>query len=165
MWRRMGVSAAAGVLAVACGGGPETGDNVRDALGQANMRSVHVDVDKDSRVVRLQGTVDTLADRTRAEEIAASVVGTTGRVVNALTVEALDDRAPEDADGRLTDALDRLLDEDPVLRERDVNVHVSNGRVTITGEVRTTGEKNRVERLSRTAPGVTDVDNRLEMEP
>src|SRR5262245_30852770 len=125
---------AAVVLAVACRGGA-TDRTVRQALDVANISSVRVDVDEDARIVRLQGTVGTLADRVRAEEIAAAVVGTSGRVVNDLTVEGLEGRAPEDIDGRITDALDRRLDDDRVLRERDVNVHVASRVATIIGEV------------------------------
>ena len=153
------------VTTLACDRAPETKDNVRKALEQANLQTVQVDVDDQANIVHLQGTVGTLADRTRAHEIATAVVGTSGRVLNELTVEGLAERRPDDVDGRLTDALDAQLDEDPVLRERDVTIHVASGMVTIAGEVRTAAERNRVEQIVKAAPGVKAVANNLDIRP
>ena len=149
--------------ASACDRSPDTEENVRKALDQANIETVEVDVDHEANIVHLQGTVGTMADRTRANEIATAVVGTSGRVLNELTVESLNGRTADDFDGQITDRLDEMLDSDPVLRERDVNVDVTNGMVAITGEVRTADEKNRVEQLVKTAPGVKDVANGLQI--
>jgi osmotically-inducible protein OsmY len=147
-------------LAAACGRG-DTEGNVRKALDQANMKSVEVYVNEDS-VVHLTGTVGTLSDRTRAEEIAAATVGTTGRIVNELTVEALEE-VPDDPDEQLTHALDRLIDGDPVLRERDINIGVTNGAVTVTGEVQTAAERQRAATLLGNAPGVASLTNQLQV--
>ena len=149
--------------AMACDRGPDTENTVRSALDQANMDAVEVDVDREANIVHLQGTVGTMADRTRANEIATAVVGTSGRVLNELTVEGLTSRSADDFDGQITDRLDEMLDNDPVLRERDVNVQVANGMVAITGEVRTADEKNKVEQLVKAAPGVKDVANGLQI--
>ena len=159
---RWGAAAAATLLAVVCSRTPDTEANVRKALDEANIDTVEVQVNGDPAVVHLIGTVDTLADRTRAEEIAAATVGTTGRVINELTVEALDE-PPDDPDEQLTRALDRVIDGDPVLRERDINIQVSRGEVTITGEVRTPAERDRVGGLLRSAPGVSSLTNQLQI--
>jgi osmotically-inducible protein OsmY len=150
---------------VACGGGPDTKDNVQKALEQANIGNVAVDVDDDSNIVHLKGTVGTMSDRTRAEEVAAAAVGTSGRVLNELTVEGLNAENADDLDGQVLDTLDRMVDDDPVLRERDVNFEVVNGAVTITGEVRSAEEKNRVGQIVKAAPGVKDFANALEIRP
>lgn len=150
------------LLAFACERRPDTEENVRKALDEANISSVDVSVDEDENVVHLSGTVETLADRTRAEEIAAAAVGTTGRVVNELTVEVLD-VTPITADERITNEIYLLIDRYPVLRERDINVTVSDGTVVMTGEVRTAGEKRQAEQLVRGAPGVENVTNRLQV--
>lgn len=151
------------VMVTACDRGPDTEDTVRKALEQANINAVEVDVDREANIVHLQGTVGTMADRTRANEIATAVVGTSGRVLNELTVEGLTSRSADDFDGQITDRLDEMLDNDPVLRERDVNIQVANGMVAITGEVRTADEKNKVEQLVKAAPGVKDVANGLQI--
>jgi hypothetical protein len=86
MWRAWGVLAAAAVL-VGCTPENDTEEAVRGALMQANIREV--DVVTDGRTVRLSGQVDTLAERTRAVELAAAIVGTTSEVENDITVTGL----------------------------------------------------------------------------
>jgi osmotically-inducible protein OsmY len=163
--RRITSSFFAVALAVACGGRPDTKDNVEKALKQANIDTVDVDVDHDANVVHLKGTVGTMSDRTRAEEVASAAVGTSGRVLNELTVEGLNSDTADDFDGQIHDTLDRMVDNDPVLKERDVNFEVKNGSVTITGEVRSADEKNRVSQIVKSAPGVKDFANALEIHP
>ena len=150
-----------GALAVACGRNSDTKANVQGALKQANIDKVEVDVDRESNIVHLKGTVDTMTDRTRAEEVANAAVGTSGRVLNELTVEGLNAETADDLDDEIEDGLDRMVDKDPVLKERDVHFDVHNGMVTIKGEVRSVDEKRRVGEMVAAAPGVKDVANGL----
>ena len=92
-------------------------------------------------------------------------VGTSGRSPGELTIDGFEGRAADDVDGQLTDTLDRLIDADPILRERDVNFIVSGGVVAIIGEVRIPTERARVERIIRATEGVKRVDNRLQIVP
>lgn len=151
------------VLALACGQREDTKENVAKALEQANLQNVAVDVDKDSNIVHLKGTVGTMSDRTRAEEVAAAAVGTSGRVLNELTVEGLNTETADDLDDDIEDALDRMVDDNPVLRERDINFEVTNGVVTVKGEVRSAKEKDQVTQIVKAAPGVKDFANALEI--
>jgi osmotically-inducible protein OsmY len=148
-------------LAIACGSRPDTKGNVEKALDQANIDNVAVDVDDDANVVHLKGSVASMADRTRAEEVAVAAVGTSGRVLNELTVIGLNDETADDLDDDILDTLDRTIDKDPILRERDINLEVANGMVTIKGEVRSAEEKNRVDQIVRAAPGVKGLANAL----
>jgi hyperosmotically inducible periplasmic protein len=157
------VLVAVAAVGIGCGRGPDTEENVRKALDQANMQAVQVDVDDNANIVHLKGTVETIGDRTRAEEVASATVGTTGRVLNELTVKGLNDQTAGDLDDEVLDALKRTVDNDPVLKERDIDFRVSNGMVTITGEVASADEKTRVEQLAKAAPGVKDVANGLEI--
>jgi osmotically-inducible protein OsmY len=152
-------------LVVACGGRPDTKNNVQKALEQANIDNVAVEVDDDANIVHLRGTVGSMSDRTRAEEVASAAVGTTGRVLNELTVEGLNADTANDLDDQIQETLDRMIDNDPVLRERDINVEVLNGAVTVKGEVRSADEKNRVGQIVKAAPGVKDFANALEIRP
>ena len=158
---RFVVLVALAAVAIGCGRGPDTEENVRKALDQANMQAVQVDVDNNANIVHLKGTVETSADRTRAEEVAAATVGTSGRVLNELTVKGLNDETAGDLDDEIDNVLDRTVDNDPVLKERDIDFRVANGMVTITGEVASADEKTRVEQLAKAAPGVKDVANGL----
>ncbi len=148
---------------VGCDRGPDTEENVRRALDQANMQVVQVEVDDRASIVHLKGTVETMGDRTRAEEVASAAVGTTGRVLNELTVKGLNDQTADDLDDDINDTLNRTVDNDPVLKERDIEFDVVNGMVTIRGEVVSAGEKARAEQLAKAAPGVKDVANGLEI--
>jgi osmotically-inducible protein OsmY len=159
-WVVLGAVAAIGI---GCGRAPDTEENVRKALDQANMQAVQVEVDRDANIVHLKGTVETMGDRTRAEEVASATVGTTGRVLNELTVKGLNDETAGDLDDDIDDALNRTLNNDPVLKERDIDFRVANGMVTITGEVASADEKTRVEQLAKAAPGVKDVANGLQI--
>ena len=164
MTRALLTSAIVAVLSLACGGGDDdTRENVSKALQEANLGDVAVDVDDDSKIVHLKGTVGTMSDRTRAEEVASAAVGTSGRVLNELTVEALEDGTPKNRDEQIHETLDRLVDDDAVLRDRDVNFEVVDGFVTITGEVRSAQEKNRVTQIVKAAPGVKDFANALDI--
>jgi hypothetical protein len=87
--RRIAAVAVVAGLALACVQQGNTEEMVREALDQANIRDVDVDLDSAAQTVRLTGTVETLADRVRAQELAAAIVGTTGHVRNEISVEGL----------------------------------------------------------------------------
>ena len=62
----------------------------------------------------------------------------------------------------------RLLDRlelDNFLRDRDIRLRVDDGFVSITGEVWTPLERERVSELIRGVPGVIDVHNELAVRP
>ena len=105
-----------------------------------------------------------MSERSRAAEVADAVVGTSGRVLNELTVKGLNDTTAGDLDGAIRKNLDRMIDNDPTLKQRDINFEVTNGMVAIKGVVRSADEKNRVGEVTKAAPGVKDVANGLRIE-
>jgi len=123
-----------------------------------------VDYDKEGRVVHLKGKVDTSYDRDRADQIANSIVGTSGKVVNELTVEGMDAETADDMDGQIENRLKDAVKADSSLANRDVDFNVNNGVVTITGEVRTADEKQRIGQIAKGTTGVKDVANELTVE-
>ena len=154
---------AVSVVALGCGGRVDHKENVEKALTQANLEHVDVAVDDDANLVHLKGTVGSMSDRTRAEEVAAAAVGTSGRVLNELTVRGLNDDTADDFDDEIAETLNDTINKDATLEQRDIEIKVTNGMVAITGEVATADEKAQVERLARAAPGVKDVANGLEI--
>ncbi|HME94800.1 MAG TPA: BON domain-containing protein [Methylomirabilota bacterium] len=101
MWRRGGAVAAAlavAVLLAACQSmtGETLGENIDDAGITAAVKSklagekistvTRIDVDTNRGVVALNGTVKTVTDRTRAEELARQVKGVRD-VVNNLRIQ------------------------------------------------------------------------------
>src|SRR5436190_24072180 len=73
--------------------------NAEQALKDANLDKVSVDWDKDARVAHLKGTVDTSDDRQRAETVASRAVGTSGRVLNEVTIAGNNEKNADDLDG------------------------------------------------------------------
>jgi osmotically-inducible protein OsmY len=163
--RTVAISAVlAGVpLTYACNRGPDVKERVEESLEQANLDDVNVDWDKNENVVHLKGTVDTTDERQRAEEVATAAVGTTGKVLNELTVTGMNEATADNLDGEIRDRLAEMVDRDHTLKDRDINFDVNNGVVTVKGEVRSAAEKNRVSEMVKGAPGVKDLANGLEI--
>lgn len=144
---------------------PDPSDRTEQALKDANIQDVNVDWDGDARVAHLKGTVDSTTERERAAQVAETAVGTSGKVLNELTVAEVNEKTADDMDGRIRTELNDMVDRDQVLRDRDIDFDVNNGVVTAKGEVRTTAEKNKVSDLLKGATGVKDFANALEIKP
>ena len=155
----------AAMCVAACERRPDTGEHVRKALGEARIDQVEVKVDDQANIVHLRGNVASMEERTRAQAVADAVVGTTGRVLNETTVKGLNEEDAGDLDRQIESALDRMIDRDSLLKQRDINFDVLNGMVTIKGEVRNADEKSRVGDLAKVAPGVKDIANGLAIHP
>ena len=144
---------------------PDPTDRAKQALNDANIKDVNVDWDKEAHVAHLKGTVDSARERDRAAQVAETAVGTSGKVLNEVTVENINDKSADDMDGRIRDELKDMVGRDQVLRDRDINFDVNNAVVTVKGEVRTAAEKTKVTDMVKNAPGVKDFANSLEIKP
>jgi osmotically-inducible protein OsmY len=155
------------VAAAACGSGSAASpaSNTEKALKDAHLNDVKVDWDSDARIAHLRGTVDSPADRERAEQVASSTVGTSGRVLNEVTIKGINADTAGDLDGQIKSALKRMVNNDPILKDRDINFEVHNGVATVKGDVRSVAEKTKVSEIVRSAPGVKDFANALEIRP
>jgi hyperosmotically inducible protein len=150
------------VSAGACtSGNTDTGARVDQALKDANVKNVNVDYDRSANVIHLKGKVNSPDEKERAEQVAASAVGTSGKVLNELEVEGTDSDRIESVDDQIENRLNDSVKADPQLTEQDIDFRVSNGMVTITGEVKTAAQKARVGDLVKGTPGVKDMANEL----
>jgi len=166
MIRHIAVLSLAAALAAGCrSNGPNPANEVQSGLKAANLSDVKVEWDSSARIAHLKGTVDRPTDRQRAEDIATATVGTTGKVLNEVTIKGLNDTTAGNLDGEIKSQLKKMRDADAILRDRDIDFEVNNGVVTVKGEVRNAEEKNRVTELVRAAPGVKDMANALEIKP
>jgi osmotically-inducible protein OsmY len=147
----------------ACDQGPDPADQVRNALEAEQIDDVKVDYDRDSKAIHLTGSVDTPSIKARAEQVATKAVGTSGRVLNELTVEGTGESRADDLDGNIRERLNDLVDKDPMLKDRDVNFDVNNGAVEIKGSVASASEKARVGEMVKGTTGVKDMVNGLEV--
>jgi hyperosmotically inducible periplasmic protein len=151
-------------LSYACNRAPDVKGEVQQSLKQANIDDVNVDYDKNEKVVHLKGSVDSAAERQRAEDVATQAVGTSGKVLNELTIEDVNEKTADNMDGQIRDRLSEAVDHDTTLKDRSINFDVNNGVVTVKGTVRSQAEKNRVDEIVKNAPGVKDFANGLEIE-
>lgn len=136
---------------------------VDTALERERVSGVDTDWDADNRVLHLKGTVASDADRARAEAIATQAVGTSGKVANELTLDGPSERAADNLDGTLEDHIEKLIEEDPTLKGRDLDAAVNNGVVTLTGDVASDADKKRLNDLVARVPGVQEVVNSVKV--
>ncbi len=136
-------------------------DRVQKALDEAKVEGVNVDYDRNARVVHLKGKVDSPELKDRAGQIAETAVGTSGTVLNELTVEGTDTDRVETEDDQLRTRLNDMIQAHPGLSEQPIDFYVNNGVVTVTGEVQSAAQKDEVGRLLKETPGVKDFANEL----
>jgi osmotically-inducible protein OsmY len=167
--KRFSTIAAALLIAAgisACNKAPDPGEQVRDALKAAAIDDVNVNYDRDSKAIHLKGSVESAAVKDRAEQVATKAVGTSGNVLNEITVEnTVAEKRADDMDGTIRSRLNDMVDADAVLKDRDVNFDVNNGAVEIKGSVATAAEKSKVGEMVKGMAGVKDMANGLEVRP
>ena len=108
--------------------------------------------------ITLRGEVDWYYQKEEAERTVRNITGIKG-VSNLITVAAVP--APSDVKQRITDALRRGAQFDA---ER-ITVEVTGHKAILKGTVRSYAELLDAERAARKAPGITEVENRLTVEP
>jgi osmotically-inducible protein OsmY len=150
-------------IATGCNRQPDVEEQVSRSLDQANLDKVDVEWDREAKVAHLKGEVSNPAEKQKAEEIATAAVGTSGTVLNELTVEGMTEGTADNMDGQIRDRLAEMIDNDPTLKDRNVDFDVNNGAVTATGHVRTAAEKQKVGELVKNTPGVKEFANSVEV--
>jgi osmotically-inducible protein OsmY len=154
--------AVAPAAVVAAPAGPDD-SAVADAAGRAlawhpaiPLGAVRVAV-KDGRVT-LRGSLTWLYERRAAEAAVRSLPG-----VRSVTNEIQVKRAvtAEDIKARIADAFKRTAE----INASRVTVETLEGRVILTGSVRSAEERREAERVALASPGVSVVDDRLVVRP
>ena len=158
------LSLSIGLGATACTATHEddnTGNRVEKALEDANLKDVNVDYDRDANVVHLKGKVDSADQKQQAERIAETAVGTSGKVLNELEVEGMDEDRMETVDDQIKSRLNDAVNANERLSEQNIDFYVNNGVVTVTGEVDTQAQREQISQLVKGTPGVKDFANEL----
>jgi osmotically-inducible protein OsmY len=109
--------------------------------------------------VTLQGQVDTWMQRYDAERAVHRLTGVKG-VVNQITV-----KAPSVDPATIKRQIEEALERQTEREAKRIGVTVRDGVVTLTGTLRSWGEKNAIERAANYAPGVRRVDDRTTVDP
>ena len=143
----------------------DVSDSIRTALDQAGLKDVSVTQDRDKGVVTLSGNVATEGAKAQAESIAKSIA--TGQVVaNQIAVvppgaESETKTMNSDLDAGIDKNLDAALIQNKL--RKGVEYDVSNGVVTLTGEVNSQSKRVRVEQVASSVPNVRQVVNELQV--
>jgi osmotically-inducible protein OsmY len=81
------------------------------------------------------------------------------------SIKGLNEKTAGNLDGDIKDQLEKMVDGDPILRDRSVKFEVNNGAVLVKGEVQSAAEKAKLTDLVRAAPGVKDFVNGVDIKP
>jgi osmotically-inducible protein OsmY len=121
--------------------------------------SYELNVDVDDGVVTLSGTVDSYSEKAVAEEVAEGVKGVK-EVVSLVTYEPVSDRADSD----VKHDIEYRLRADASIDAGLITVQVDDGEVTLDGSVGSATEKSAAVTEAWMVPGVTSVENHLDVE-
>jgi osmotically-inducible protein OsmY len=138
---------------------PELARAVADAL-KWNVLVPHerIKVTVDHGWVTLEGDADWFYQKEEAEKTVRNLTGVKG-ITNLITV--YEQPVPSDVKQRIRDALERAA----AIDADRVNVEVDGHKVILRGTVASFAEAREAEQAARSAPGVTEVDNRLVVDP
>ena len=70
-----------------------------------------------------------------------------------------------EADKRIRQEVDAVIEQDPALRDRPISFSIANGDMTVTGTVRTETERQKINELAMHVTGVKSVANALRVSP
>jgi osmotically-inducible protein OsmY len=141
-----------------------TDEDVAQAVRNALKWDVLVRDDKitttvSSGIVTLLGQVNTWMQRYDAERCVQRLTGVKG-VINQITIAG-----PIVEPAQIKRDIENALERQTEREAKRIGVSVRDGVVTLTGTLRSWGERNAIERAASFAPGVSRVDDRTTVDP
>jgi hyperosmotically inducible protein len=131
-----------------------------DALSKnTDLAENHIATQVKGRTVTLTGAVQTTHQKYAAEQIAWQVPGVQGLTNNLAVSDA--QATPESPDDKLARRVEFELYSTKALPLKNVQIHASNGVVTLTGTVSSRAEKLLAEKTAKSVEGVRAVVNSL----
>jgi osmotically-inducible protein OsmY len=111
--------------------------------------------------VTLEGDVEWQFEREEAENTARKVPGVVG-VTNEIQVKP---QKKDLKENEIKRGIEQALVRSAEVDAQQIKVEVEDGKVTLTGIVRTWAEREEAERAAWRSPGVTQVINKIEVRP
>lgn len=121
-----------------------------------SIDAARIDILSSSGIVTLKGTVNSIWNKTKAEEIASSISGVQ-KIINELAVVPTISHRDEDIANHIIWA----FAQDKYIIASKVTVTVSNGNVTLAGSAPSWVAKHRAEQMANYIEGVTNVENKM----
>src|SRR6202140_3534472 len=133
---------------------------VDNALSNSSeLKDRHIDVQVKNRIVTLGGTLETSAQKYNADQIAWQSSGVQGVVNNISVIDA--QAAPETADEKLARRVEFELYSTRAVSLKNMQIHVTNGTATLTGNASSRAERLLAEKISQSVEGIRKVVNNL----
>lgn len=107
--------------------------------------------------VWLEGTVEKQYQRESAKRVASGIPGVKGVTNNILLRSEVQDRLEKET-------IEKALKNNWAVDATNVNIRVDHNKVTLSGTVDSLYERSQVAKMAWKAPGVTDVENKLDVE-
>ena len=141
-------------------------DSVGKALQQADLKDVTVGEDADKNTITLGGTLHSDEAKSRAGDVAKSAAGT--RVIaNEISVQPVGaESEAKDAASALDDGIEKNYKAALItsrLAKQHISYNAKNGVLTLTGTVKTAGEREEARTLAAEIPHVQQVLNQIDV--
>jgi osmotically-inducible protein OsmY len=141
-------------------------ESVQRALEQADLKSVSVSEDQSKNTITLSGKLHSEETKQQATQVAQAAAGT--RIVaNEISVQpvGLESRAKE-INNNLDDAIEKNFKAAIIaqgLDKQSIDYKAKNGLLTLSGNVKTTQQRQQAEETAQTVPNVVQVLNQIEV--
>ena len=135
---------------------------LEDLKWSPRVNAAHIGVAVRNGIVELSGHVETFAEKLEAEHVALAIRSVKG-VAQEIIVRLPSEKKTDD--NELADRAARLLSWDARLLGDRVKVKVERGWVTLTGQVRSAGERDFASSDVKRLSGVVGITNSISLRP
>ena len=144
---------------------PDVSDSIRKSLDEAGFKDVSVSQDRNKGIVTLGGQVGTENDKSQAESLAKSLVGSQVVADQIAVIPIGAEKEAKAVNSDLDTGIEKNLDAALIQNKLHDNVkyEVKSGVVTLTGGVNSQSKRDYAESVAARVPNVKQVVNDLQV--